>query len=250
MSDPVVRLATPQDVDVIFAIRTGVRENAMSLDQLHAVGVTHESVARDLAGPLRAWIAEIDGEAVGFSMADNRRGVVFAMFSRPGFDGRGLGRRLMHEAETWLFRDHATIWLTTDSDPTVRSHGFYKALGWRYAGTVDNGEARYDKDRPRDAAVGRKGYWIALVTVTDPEAYEKYIAANRIAFETYGARFPVRAGRYENPEGATGNRHVVVEFDSYETALACYNSPEYQEALKFRLAASTGHFVIVEGSPA
>ena len=42
------------------------------------------------------------------------------------------------------------------------------------------------------------------------------------------------------PKGPTGNRHVVLEFDSYEIALACYASPEYQHALQFRLAASTG----------
>ena len=96
--------------------------------------------------------------------------------------------------------------------------------------------------------MSKKGYWIAMIDVTDPETYKKYIEANALPFSKFGARFPVRAGRYANPEGPTGNRHVVVEFDSYETALACYNSPEYQEALKFRLAASTGHFVIVEGA--
>ncbi|MDQ6434185.1 DUF1330 domain-containing protein [Mesorhizobium sp. LHD-90] len=96
--------------------------------------------------------------------------------------------------------------------------------------------------------MSKKGYWIALVDVTDPETYKKYIAANAAPFAKFGAKFPVRAGQYSNPEAPTGNRHVVVEFDSYETALACYNSPEYQEALKYRLAASTGHFVIVEGA--
>ncbi len=94
----------------------------------------------------------------------------------------------------------------------------------------------------------KKGYWIAMVEVTDPETYKKYIEANALPFAKYAARFPVRAGRHESPEGATGNRHVVIEFDSYETALACYNSPEYQHALQFRLAASSGHFVIVEGA--
>lgn len=94
----------------------------------------------------------------------------------------------------------------------------------------------------------KKGYWMAMVDVTDPETYRKYIEANGAAFAKYGARFVVRAGRSTSPEGPTGNRHVLVEFDSYETALACYHSPEYQEALKFRLAASTGHVVIVEGT--
>ena len=93
-----------------------------------------------------------------------------------------------------------------------------------------------------------KGYWIARVDVENDEAYGKYRSLNAVAFAKYGARLPVRAGRYSNPEGPTGNRHVLVEFDSYDTALACYNSPEYQEALKYRLAASTGHVVIVEGA--
>ena len=96
--------------------------------------------------------------------------------------------------------------------------------------------------------MSKKGYWIALIDVRYPEVYKRYIQANAVAFAKYGAKFPVRAGRYANPEGPTGNRHVVVEFDTYETALACYEWPEYQEASKYRLAASTGHFVIVEGA--
>ena len=94
----------------------------------------------------------------------------------------------------------------------------------------------------------KKGYWMAMVDVRDPEAYRKYIEANGAAFAKYGAKFLVRAGRHESPEGPTGNRHVVVEFPSYEAALACYNSPGYQEALKHRLAASTGRVVIAEGA--
>lgn len=96
--------------------------------------------------------------------------------------------------------------------------------------------------------MSKKGYWMAMVDVRDPDTYKKYIEANAAAFARYGAKFPVRAGQYASPEGPTGNRHVLVEFDSYETALACYHSPEYQEALKYRLAASTGRFVIVEGA--
>ena len=93
----------------------------------------------------------------------------------------------------------------------------------------------------------KKGYWIAMVDITDPENYPRYVAANSAAFENYGARFLVRGGRNEQPESATGTRHVVIEFDSYERAVECYHSPEYQEALKLRLAFSSAHFTIVEG---
>jgi uncharacterized protein (DUF1330 family) len=49
-------------------------------------------------------------------------------------------------------------------------------------------------------------------------------------------------------EGKGRSRHVVVEFDSYETAVACYNSPEYQAAAKIRRANSIGDILIVEGT--
>jgi uncharacterized protein (DUF1330 family) len=92
-----------------------------------------------------------------------------------------------------------------------------------------------------------KGYWIAHVDVTDPETYKAYVAANAIAFAKYGGRFLVRAGRYEVTAGASRARQVVIEFKDYETALACYRSPEYQTALKLREAGSIADLVIAEG---
>ena len=92
-----------------------------------------------------------------------------------------------------------------------------------------------------------KAYWIAHVEVSDPEAYKAYVAANAAAFAKYGARFLVRAGKHEVAEGASKSRQVVIEFKDYETALACYRSPEYQAAMKLREAASAGDLVIAEG---
>lgn len=95
--------------------------------------------------------------------------------------------------------------------------------------------------------MSKKGYWVALIDVTDPEGYKDYVAANAVAFEKYGAKFVVRAGRNEQPEEPAGTRHVVIEFDSYDKAVECYNSPEYKAALEIRKKAATGQLVIVEG---
>lgn len=92
-----------------------------------------------------------------------------------------------------------------------------------------------------------KGYWIAHVTVTDKDTYDKYIAGSKKAFEKYAARFLVRGGRHEAPDGGGQDRNVLIEFESFDQAVACYHSPEYQEALKFRKAASTGETILVEG---
>ena len=92
-----------------------------------------------------------------------------------------------------------------------------------------------------------KGYWVARVDVADLEQYRRYIAANAKPFAHYGARFLVRAGQFQAPEGTSRSRNVVIEFPSYHAALECYNSPEYQEALKLRLPVSTADLIIVEG---
>ena len=92
-----------------------------------------------------------------------------------------------------------------------------------------------------------KGYWIANAEVTDADGYQRYIEANAEPFAKYGARFLVRNGDFECVEGASRSRQVVIEFPTFEAALACYNSGEYQEAKALRQNASEADVVIVEG---
>ena len=94
-----------------------------------------------------------------------------------------------------------------------------------------------------------KGYWIAHVEVTDPETYKLYVEGARDAFIEHGARFLARGGRNTEVEGPMGrSRHVVIEFPSYEAALACFNSETYQAARRHRLPAGTASITIVEGA--
>lgn len=144
-----VRTATEADVEALFEVRTSVRENHQGLEELAGLGVTPESVAAMLRATARAWVAEEDGRALAFSMADAAEGTVFAMFVRPGHEGRGLGRTLMREAEGWLFAaGWSEIWLLTGGDPALRAHGFYRRLGWESAGVQPDGQLRYVKRSP------------------------------------------------------------------------------------------------------
>jgi uncharacterized protein (DUF1330 family) len=92
-----------------------------------------------------------------------------------------------------------------------------------------------------------KGYWIGRVDVHDAEKYKDYVAANAIAFRKFGARFIVRGGKFENPEGTKRSRNVVIEFPSYQAALDCWHSSEYKRALAIRAPISEGDIVIIEG---
>ncbi len=92
-----------------------------------------------------------------------------------------------------------------------------------------------------------KGYLIARVDVTDPQAYARYAEAAGAAMRLHGARPLARGGKHEAVEGHGRARNVVLEFDSFEAARAYYHSPEYQAAKAHRAGAADGEFVLVEG---
>jgi uncharacterized protein (DUF1330 family) len=90
-------------------------------------------------------------------------------------------------------------------------------------------------------------YWIAHVTVTDEEAYGRYVRLAGPALAAYGGRFLARAGAYVQLEGRGRPRNVLAEFPSLAAAEACYRSPEYQAALDHARGAAERELVIVEG---
>ncbi len=92
-----------------------------------------------------------------------------------------------------------------------------------------------------------KGYWIGRVDVNNDEGYKPYAAANPAIFKKFGGRFVVRGGKFEAPEGSARKRNVVIEFPSYQAALDCYNSPEYQANIKVRQPHSTADIIVIEG---
>ncbi|KPN91497.1 DUF1330 domain-containing protein [Pseudomonas nunensis] len=93
-----------------------------------------------------------------------------------------------------------------------------------------------------------KAYWIAHVEVTDPDQYTQYTQRAPAAFALYGGRFLARGGRSEALEGRpAAQRNVVIEFDSYEQAVACYHSEQYQEAKGHRAGVALADIIIVDG---
>jgi len=92
-----------------------------------------------------------------------------------------------------------------------------------------------------------KGYWIARVDVRDADGYPAYVETAKPAFERFGANFLARGGKANAIEGPGRARNVIIEFPSFQHAVDCYNSPEYQEAVKIRQKVADGEIVIVEG---
>ncbi|HEY6241108.1 MAG TPA: DUF1330 domain-containing protein [Burkholderiales bacterium] len=96
-------------------------------------------------------------------------------------------------------------------------------------------------------------YWIARAKVNDPVEYRKYTDRVPAIISKFGGKVLARGGRYRIMEGPEKfHRFVVIEFPTLEKGVACFNSPEYQEAAAFRRGSGAGEVetVMVESGDA
>jgi len=93
------------------------------------------------------------------------------------------------------------------------------------------------------------GYWIVRASaVENQEAFDEYVRLWPEIAKRYNARALAGRARFEAPEGDKPARVTVIEFPTYEDALACYEDPVYREALPFVNKAGKRDLLIVEGS--
>lgn len=143
-----LRPATPDDAETFFTIRCAVRENHYSREELAALGITPERVAEMLrSGDYISTIAEMDGRPVGITMAQLSAGFIEECFVLPEYEGRGVGRAVMAAAEQGLRAAGVTqAWLSTGPTPDIRAMGFYRHLGWKEDGLLEDGQVRFIKE--------------------------------------------------------------------------------------------------------
>jgi GNAT superfamily N-acetyltransferase len=127
----------------MHAVRMVVREN-----RLRSSVVTEEHYVPAIEQLGRGWVAEVDGQVVGFAIGNGETGNIWALFVDPEHEGQGHGRALHDAMVEWLFsRGLRHLWLGTD--PGTRAERFYVAAGWRCTGKAANGEALYELRNPR-----------------------------------------------------------------------------------------------------
>jgi GNAT superfamily N-acetyltransferase len=133
-------LPAPADLAAEYIrLRGQTRENAVSADRLRAWGITAESWAQDIrSNILDGFVALADRQLVGYCFGNPRTGEIVVLALSPDFEGRGIGRQLLTRVVDRLLRaGHARLFLGCSADPAVRSHGFYRHLGWRSTGALD-----------------------------------------------------------------------------------------------------------------
>jgi uncharacterized protein (DUF1330 family) len=96
----------------------------------------------------------------------------------------------------------------------------------------------------------KKGYWVvAYRSISDESAVKAYGALALPAVESFGGRFLTRStSQIQTHEAGLQLRTIVVEFDSYDIALAAHKSEAYQKALQALGSGAERDYRIVEGA--
>jgi GNAT superfamily N-acetyltransferase len=135
----IFREAQIADIPQIQFVRNSVRENMLSDPAL----VPDKDVEDYITRRGKGWVCEINNMIVGFAIVSVTDHNVWALFIQPGFEKKGIGRRLHQEMMNWYFdQTKETIWLGTA--PGTRAETFYRKAGWREAGKHGKGEIKFE----------------------------------------------------------------------------------------------------------
>lgn len=149
---PSFREAVLGDIRQIQIVRNSVNENILS----DPGRVTDDDCADFLMRRGKGWVCEFNQEIVGFSIADIQENNIWALFVKPAFERRGIGRSLHRIMLDWYFsKTSHTVWLGTV--PDTRAASFYKKAGWVQTGVNPTGEIRFEMN-PNDWALFRNKF--------------------------------------------------------------------------------------------
>ncbi len=139
ISTMIFREARVADISQIQIVRNSVKENPLSNPAL----VTDKDCEDYITRRGKGWICEMENRIVGFAIVDLVDHNVWALFIQPGFEGKGIGRKLHDDMLDWYFNQtNSTIWLGTS--PNTRAEKFYRMAGWKEVGIHGKGEIKFE----------------------------------------------------------------------------------------------------------
>lgn len=134
-----IREAKIDDIKQIQVVRNSVTENTLSDPGL----VTDEDCIDFITIRGKGWVCELNTEIVGFAIADLRDHNVWALFMKPEYEKRGIGKQLHDTMINWYFEQtKETIWLGTS--PGTRAETFYRKAGWIEVGKHEKNEIKFE----------------------------------------------------------------------------------------------------------
>ena len=135
----IYREATTTDIPQIQIVRHTVKENTLSNPAL----VTDADCEEFITQRGKGWVCEVEEEIVGFSIVDLKEHNIWALFLRPEFEGKGIGKELHRLMMDWYFNQtKEKVWLGTA--PNTKAEKFYELQGWKNVGMANKGEVKFE----------------------------------------------------------------------------------------------------------
>jgi GNAT superfamily N-acetyltransferase len=135
----IFREATVADIPQVQIVRNAVKENMLSNPALVPDSDVEDYITRRGKG----WVCGIDHVIVGFAIVSVTDNNVWALFVQPGYDKKGIGRKLHDVMMDWYFsQTDKMIWLSTA--PGTRAESFYRKAGWKETGVYGKGEIKFE----------------------------------------------------------------------------------------------------------
>ena len=138
------RVARPADIEECIEVRGQTRQNAISASRLAELGITVDSWREKVRDEsLYGIVCTAAGKIVGYCFGDTQSGEIVVLALLPEVEAKGIGKLLLADVVAALVATgHSRLHLGCSSDPTSRSYGFYRHLGWN---TTDRFEPNGDE---------------------------------------------------------------------------------------------------------
>lgn len=134
-----IREATFRDIPQLQIVRHSVKENILSDPLL----VTEQHYLNYLTKRGKGWLCETKEGIVAFAVVDLKEHNVWALFVRPEYEKKGIGKKLHEIMLDWYFtQTQRRLWLGTS--PQTRAEKFYRKAGWIEKGKHGSVEIKFE----------------------------------------------------------------------------------------------------------
>ena len=135
----IFREALVGDIKNMQIVRNSVKENVLSDPSF----VTDKDCENYIKIRGKGWVCDIDNAVIGFAIADLQENNIWALFLQPGYEGKGIGKKLHDIMLDWYFsKTREKVWLGTA--PNTRAEMFYRKCGWKEVGKHGKGEIKFE----------------------------------------------------------------------------------------------------------
>ena len=136
------REALASDIPQMMEIRNSVAENQLSDPAL----ISFDDYVKFITNRGKGWVSLKDELVTGFAVVDLVENNIWALFVRPGYEGKGIGTMLQQLMLTWYFQQTShPVWLSTS--PGTRAEIFYRKTGWHETGIYGKGEIKFERSK-------------------------------------------------------------------------------------------------------